>query len=94
MSARVSATKAAEIIGCSESFIRKLIKRGELTSAEKVGGRWSIARADLDSVTVGAPMRTVRTGEADGERTGRRAADRVLWTRIPPTPEPPPSPRC
>jgi len=60
MSARVSATEAADIVGCSESFIRKLIKRGELGSAEKVNGRWSILRDDLDNITVGAPVRTVR----------------------------------
>jgi chromosome segregation ATPase len=63
MSARVSATEAASIVGCSESFIRKLIKRGDLASAKKVDGRWSIEREDLARIDVGAPVRTIRTDE-------------------------------
>lgn len=59
----VSATEASDLLGCSESFIRKRIKSGDLP-ATKVDGRWSIARADLEDVSVGAPVRTAHADEA------------------------------
>jgi excisionase family DNA binding protein len=43
----VTAAEAANILGCSESYIRKRIQRGTLRGL-KVQSRWHIARADLD----------------------------------------------
>jgi excisionase family DNA binding protein len=43
----VTAAEAANILGCSESYIRKRIQRGTLRGV-KVQSRWHIARADLD----------------------------------------------
>jgi excisionase family DNA binding protein len=47
MSDHVSAIQAANILGCSESLIRKRIQSGELP-ATKRGKRWYILRTDLD----------------------------------------------
>ena len=52
----VSATEAAQLLGRSESYIRKCIGRGDL-DATKVDGSWRIARADLD-VPPGTPAGT------------------------------------
>ena len=49
----VSATEAAQLLGRSESYIRKCIGRGDL-DATKVEGSWRIARADLN-VPPGTP---------------------------------------
>ena len=49
----VSATEAAQLLGRSESYIRKCIGRGDL-EATKVEGSWRIARADLN-VPPGTP---------------------------------------
>jgi excisionase family DNA binding protein len=46
MSDHVSAAEAAELLVCSESYIRKLIGLGDL-SAKKVKGRWRVSRADI-----------------------------------------------
>jgi excisionase family DNA binding protein len=47
MNNHVSAIQAANILGCSESLIRKRIQSGELP-ATKRGKRWYILRTDLD----------------------------------------------
>jgi excisionase family DNA binding protein len=47
MSDYLSAAKAAEAIGVSETTIRKRILSGALP-AEKEGGRWVISQGDLD----------------------------------------------
>ena len=47
MNDHVSAIQAANILGCSESLIRKRIQSGELP-ATKRGKRWYILRTDID----------------------------------------------
>jgi excisionase family DNA binding protein len=51
MSEYLTATEAAEKIGCSEALIRKRIKTGAVR-AKKMGGRWSIHRDDLKGQAV------------------------------------------
>ena len=49
----ISATKAAENLGVSESFIRKRIKSGDLP-AKKMRGKWGISEDDLADLVVPA----------------------------------------
>jgi excisionase family DNA binding protein len=48
MSNFVSTVEAANILGCSETLVRKRVTSGVLP-AEKVQGKWRISREDLDS---------------------------------------------
>jgi len=46
MTEYLSAVQAAELIGCSDTFVRKRIRAGLLT-ARKIGGKWRIRREDV-----------------------------------------------
>ena len=50
----MTGAEAADILGCSESLIRKRIQSGTLT-ASKEAGRWQIRRDDLNVVAAGRP---------------------------------------
>ena len=52
MSEFVTAAEAADILGFSETHVRRHIQSGTI-AAEKVKGRWRIAAADLDGVDLG-----------------------------------------
>jgi excisionase family DNA binding protein len=60
MSEYVNAAEAAEILGCSESHVRRHIQSGTL-SATKAGNKWQIARADLDGVSLADTAPSVRS---------------------------------
>jgi len=51
MPEHVTAAEAAELVGCSETHIRRLIKRGELNATKK-NRQWRIARGDVDTITL------------------------------------------
>jgi excisionase family DNA binding protein len=59
--ALLNAAEAADLLGCSEGFIRKRIKSGELP-AHKERRRWQIRREDLNRL-IGQP------GDLDHDRT-------------------------
>ena len=42
----LSAVEAAELVGCSDTFVRKRVRAG-LLKARKVGGKWRIHRDDV-----------------------------------------------
>jgi excisionase family DNA binding protein len=60
MSEYVNAAEAAEILGCSESHVRRHIQSGTL-SATKAGNKWQIARADLEGVSLADTAPSVRS---------------------------------
>jgi len=70
MSEFVTAAEAAEMLGCSDTQIRRRIREGKLT-ATKRGGEWQIARDYLNGLTVA----DVRPTDRQTEVTGRQADD-------------------
>ena len=64
MSEFVTAAEAAELLGYSETYIRRYIQAGDL-SATKVKGRWQIARSDLE----GLDLADIGPPSAHGEQT-------------------------
>jgi excisionase family DNA binding protein len=70
----LSAIEAANLLGVSESYIRKRIKSGTL-DAKKVRGKWGILRGDLDGLDglgePSEPHEPDKPSDAAGEPDGR-----------------------
>ncbi len=66
----ITAQEAAEILGCSSSWVRKACERGRIKGASKHGPAWKIPRASLKGLKVqegpGNPQ-----WKGAGEWTGR-----------------------
>jgi excisionase family DNA binding protein len=71
MSDYVTAAEAAELLGVSDTHVRRHIQSGTV-NAKKVKGRWSIALTDLDGLDLSGPP-----NERHDERTARRTNDRT-----------------
>jgi excisionase family DNA binding protein len=70
----VTAAEAAEVLGCSDTQIRRRIKAGKLPATKK-GGEWRIRRDYLDGITVADVRPTDRqTAAATDEQTDRQTA--------------------
>ena len=84
MSDYVTAAEAADLLGVSDTHVRRHIQAGTV-DAKKVKGRWSIARGDLEGLDLTGPPNERQTNERqDGgateqpdERTTRQTNDRT-----------------
>jgi excisionase family DNA binding protein len=84
MSEYVTAAEAAELLGVSDTHVRRHIQAGTV-NAKKVKGRWSIARGDLEGLDLTGPpnerqdewQTNERQGGRQGERTTAQTNDRT-----------------
>ena len=76
MSDYVTAAEAAELLGVSDTHVRRHIQSGTV-DAKKVKGRWSIALTDLDGLDLSGPpneRQDERTADQTNDRTNERPA--------------------
>ena len=69
----LTAEKAADYVGCTSTWIRRLLKDGRLPGKQVCGWTWLIDKSDLDQLKKNLTSRSVSHRDHPPKKAKRRA---------------------